>query len=177
MRKNVVFTITGSDRPGIVDAVTDVLLQHEGNVESSRMSRLGGEFAMLLLVSLPPEQFDNLDRIVNVLVNMGFKVLTSSTERSYGKRYPGWKPYRIEVQGADHEGIIHQVAHYLSKQGINIESMDTKVIPAPMSGYPVFTMSALVYVPPALQDYDWIDEFEDESNQLDVDITVAEESG
>ncbi len=53
MRTDIVFTLTGTDRIGIVEEVTGVLLGLEGNVETSRMVRLGGEFALLMLVSLP----------------------------------------------------------------------------------------------------------------------------
>jgi len=60
MRTNIVFTLTGPDRIGIVESVTKMLLGHGANVESSRMTRLGGEFAMLMLVSMP-EQPASLD--------------------------------------------------------------------------------------------------------------------
>ena len=54
-RTNVVFTLTGTDRIGLVDDITELLLALDGNVETSRMARLGGEFAVLMLVSLPPQ--------------------------------------------------------------------------------------------------------------------------
>ena len=53
MKRNFVLTLTGPDRIGIVDRVTGLLLDRGGNVETSRMARLGGEFAVLMLVSLP----------------------------------------------------------------------------------------------------------------------------
>jgi len=173
MQNSIVYTITGSDRPGVVDTVTKILLEHGGNVEASRMARLGGVFAMLMFVSIPVEQYSDLQLITSKLIEQNFQVTSSLTERTYGKRYPGWMPFQIEVNGADHEGIIHQVSHYLSKCGINIESMDTKVVPAPMSGTPVFTMTALVYVPPDLLEKNWVDELEDEANVLDVDLSVS----
>jgi len=54
MKRNLVLTLTGPDRIGIVEKVTGLLLERGGNVETSRMARLGGEFAVLMLVSLPP---------------------------------------------------------------------------------------------------------------------------
>ncbi|RME50099.1 MAG: transcriptional regulator, partial [Caldilineae bacterium] len=55
MRKHLVLTVTGKDRPGLVDYVTKILLEFDGNVEASRMARLGGEFAMLMMVSVPED--------------------------------------------------------------------------------------------------------------------------
>jgi glycine cleavage system transcriptional repressor len=57
MRNHLVYTLTGSDRIGIVEEVTKMLLDHGGNVETSRMVRLGGEFAMLMLVPCQPSSF------------------------------------------------------------------------------------------------------------------------
>ena len=80
---------------------------------------------------------------------------TTPAERTYAEAHPGWLPYRIEVHGADHEGIIHEVAHYLSGHGISIESVDSESTPAPTSGVPLFAMTAQVVVPPGLAGPGW----------------------
>ncbi len=76
MRKNIVLTLTGSDRLGIVESVTKMLLEYDGNVEASRMARLGGEFAMLMLFSLPEENLPRLEKGIQSLASQGFKVTT-----------------------------------------------------------------------------------------------------
>jgi glycine cleavage system transcriptional repressor len=174
MRKNIVFTLSGSDRIGIVEGVTRLLLEHGGNVETSRMVRLGGEFAMLALVSLPTEKAASLEGVVGILAAQGYQVSARQTEQTYAEKYAGWLPFQIEVHGTDHEGIIHQIAHYLSQRGINIESMDTGTSPAPMSGTPLFNMDALVMVPPALKRQDWQGDLDEIGDQLCVDIHVTE---
>ena len=173
MRTNIVFTLTGPDQIGIVESVTKMLLDHGANVESSRMARLGGEFAMLMLVSLPAEQPASLDGDVEALIAQGYKVTTSLTRQTYAETHPGWLPFRIEVAGADHEGIIHQVARHLSERGINIESMETGVDHAPVSGTPLFTMSAIVAVPPGLAAPEWQAALHEAGEVLNVDIRVT----
>jgi glycine cleavage system transcriptional repressor len=173
MQKNVVFTVTGFDRPGVVESVTRYLLEYDGNVEISKMARLGGVFAMLMLVSLPESRFEKLEEIIKMMVDAGYTVTAKPTERWYGKRYPGWQPFQIEVEGADHEGIIHHIAQYLSERGINIESMDTYVKNAPMSGTQIFSMQARLFVPPEQLDRDWQDDLEQEGSQLSVDIDIT----
>ena len=121
MQKQFVLTLTGPDRIGFVEEVTGLLLERGGNVETSRMARLGGEFAILMLVSMPAELFSSLDSDLDGLAARGYKVTTTPVDRTYAQAHPGWLPYRLEVQGADHEGIIHEIAHYLSGHGINIE--------------------------------------------------------
>jgi glycine cleavage system transcriptional repressor len=173
MHNNLVFTLTGPDRIGIVEEVTQVLLEHDGNVETSRMVRLGGEFAILMLVSMPADQIATLNKAVELLIAAGYKITTSQTDQEYADKQRGWLPYQIELQGADHEGIVHEVARYLAQRGINIESMDTALVPAPMSGAPLFTMKAQVAVPPDLVEQDWVAVLEGVGQHLNVDIQVS----
>lgn len=173
MRMNVVITLTGPDRVGIVEEVTGLLLDLDANVEASRMARLGGEFAILMLVSMPAEQLASLDQDVQKLVSEGYKVTASQTGQTYAEAHAGWLPFQIEVHGADHEGIIHQLAHYLSQKGISIEEMDTQTASAPISGSPLFSMTARVVVPPGLAEQDWENALEEVGYHLNVDIKVS----
>jgi glycine cleavage system transcriptional repressor len=173
MQTNFILTLTGPDRIGIVDEVTGLLLERGGNVETSRMARLGGEFAVLMLVSMPAEPFSGLEKGLGALMAQGYKVTTTQVEQTYAEAHPGWLPYRVEVQGADHEGIIHEVAHYLSSHGISIESADSESTPAPTSGSPLFAMTAQVVVPPRLAGTDWEAGLEEIGGRLNLDIRVA----
>jgi glycine cleavage system transcriptional repressor len=172
MQRNFVLTLTGPDRIGIVEQVTGLLLGRGGNVETSRMARLGGEFAILMFVAMPADRFAGLDQDLEGLVALGYKVTTTAALQTYAEAHPGWLPYRIEVQGADHEGIIHEVAHYLSQHGINIESMDSETTPAPLSGAPLFTMTAHVVVPPSLSSQGWEAGLEGIGSRLNLEIGV-----
>jgi glycine cleavage system transcriptional repressor len=173
MPQNFVLTLTGPDRIGIVDEVTGLLFKRGGNVETSRMARLGGEFAVLMLVSMPGEQFSSLDKALAALTSQGYKVTTTLAEQTYADARLGWLPYQIEVNGADHEGIIHEVAHYLSEQGISIESVESESTPAPTSGTPLFAMTAQVVVPPRLAGKDWEAGLEEIGNRMNLDIKVS----
>jgi glycine cleavage system transcriptional repressor len=173
MPKRFVMTLTGSDRIGIVQHVTESILECGGDVQASRMARLGGEFAMLLLVSIPDSETDRLNANVENLSGEGFKVVMSETEWGVSARRQGWLPYLIKVRGANHEGIIHEIAEQLSAQGINIESIDTNVVPAPMSGAPLFTMEAIVVAPPDLPKRKWQDDLEEAADQLNVELEVS----
>lgn len=173
MQADIVLTFTGHDRVGIVESVTEILVKHGGNVQSSRMARLGGEFAMLMLVSLPEPALDSLEPGFNPLRNEGYQILLLRTADNHAEKYKGWLPYEIEVLGADHEGIIYEIASHLSKQGINIETMDTGTIRAPMSGTPLFTMKAIVLVSPQLPFNKWRAALDEIGDRLNVNIEVG----
>jgi glycine cleavage system transcriptional repressor len=171
---NIVFTLSGTDRVGIVDEITRSLLELSGNIETSRMARLGGEFAVLMLVSLPADKGEALQKTVADLTSRGFKVTTTPTKENDAPTHSGWLPYRIEVHGADHEGIVHNIARALAQKGISIEAMDTGNTRAPNSGALLFTMHALVLVPPGLDKGLWQAELENTGHDQHVDITVLE---
>ena len=171
MAKNIVVTLTGKDKIGLVEQVTSVVVKRNGNVESSRMAHLGGEFAMLMLVTVSDAEFSNLDKDFQVLRTDGYQVTMVQTEGD-AKKYAGWLPYEIDVTGADHEGIIQEVSHHLASQGINIESLDTSSTPAPMSGTPLFTMKGIVLVPPKLNFNTWSDALEEVGDKLNVSVKV-----
>jgi glycine cleavage system transcriptional repressor len=174
MRANVVLTLTGKDRIGLVDEVTQLLFKLGGNVETSRMARLGGEFAILMLVSMPEENVDQIEKYIVKLTAQGYKVTTSRTEKPYAETHPDWQPFRIEVHGADDEGLIHQIAHYLSQCGINIESMDTSTVQAPESGAPLFDMIAVVSVPPSLAGQDWEEKLSSLGHEMNLEVNVSD---
>jgi glycine cleavage system transcriptional repressor len=173
MNKEMVLTLTGHDRVGIVDEITNVLVERGGNVETSRMARLGGEFAMLALVALDEKDLPALETDFQKLRGKGFQITLLKTQGDQAKKYAGWLPYQIEVFGADHEGIIHEIAHHLAQQGINIEDMETTTEPAPMSGTPLFKMQATVLAPPQLPFHKWSDALQEIGDKLNVNITVA----
>ena len=173
VRTTIVFTLTGTDRVGIVDEVTQMLLDCGGNIETSRMTRLGGEFAILVLVSLPSERLATLEKTIPNLIARGYQVTAVRTEQKYAGDRAGWQPFQVDLRGADHEGIIHEIAHTLSGCGITIESMDTGTGRAPNSGANLFTMTALIAVPPDLSDRGWETTLEDAAHRLDVEIKVS----
>jgi glycine cleavage system transcriptional repressor len=173
MQKNFVVTVTGPDRIGIVERVTGFLLKDGGNVETSRMARLGGEFAILMLVSVPEDRIAGLDTDLLALTAEGYKVTTKATDQKLAGTRTDWRPYQINVEGADHEGIIHEVARYLSGRGINIETVDSETTPAPVSGSPLFSMTAQIVAPPSLAETGWETGLQEIADRMNLDIRVS----
>lgn len=177
MSKHLIVTLSGPDRVGFVEGVTKLILEHGGNVEKSRMARLGGEFAALMLVSVEDAALSSMNEGVMTLRDEGYQVATRETTVGGDSRYAGWIPYTIEVNGADHEGIIHTITRYLADQGIDIETLNTGMVPAPMSGMPLFTMSAVVLAPAAISLSELRSSLSTLGDQLSVDTEVTPYKG
>jgi len=173
VRKQLVFAALGHDRPGVLEEVTRLIVRHHGNVEASRMQRLGGDFALLMFVTAPEDRIEALRKAVNELHFVKFDVLTRLSEATEVQEETA-ATCAVTVMGADHLGIIHEVARYLSEQGVNIESMSTEVTAAPMSGAPLFSMSAVVRVPSRLKLADLREALDFIGGELNVDTQVFE---
>ena len=78
----------------------------------------------------------------------------------------------MRLSGADHEGIVHDVTGYLAGQEINVESMETEVVLAPMSGSSLFHMQAQLKIPPAVSLPELDTNLQRIAEELGVDIHV-----
>ena len=137
------------------------------------MARLGGEFAVLMMLSLTEENVDQLTQNLNDLNDKGLMVISRRTDLSRIDKFQGFVPYEISVIGADHEGIVNSVARYLASEQINVEEMDTRVTNAPNTGTPLFSMTAKVQAPPELSLSQLRSKLADVCDELDVDIEIT----
>ena len=142
MKTLLVVTITCPDRPGIVEQITQVVIRYSANWEDSRMARLGGDFAGIVMISVAP---DDAAALKHALLDLSHDETTVAVKTTRADDPAVRTPhgfYNLHLAGADHEGIVHKVSAYLAAQGINVESMETKVTRAPMSAAPLFCMDA-----------------------------------
>ena len=128
---------------------------------------------MLMLVTVPDAAAGDVEPALASLTRQGYKVTCGSATQDRDDAHAGWVPYRVEVRGADHEGIVHQIAQGLSRQGISIESAETGTTEAPISGTPLFAMTALVMVPPDLPEAEWTSAVVDAAAVSNVDVEVT----
>ena len=167
-----VVTIIGPDRRGLVAKITEEIVTHNANIEESHMARLGGEFAVIMLLSVADGNTQTLLDGLDKLDGDQVKVFVKETDLSRVNVFEGFVSYQISVVGADHEGIVHHVAEYLAKQQIQVDEMETHVTMAPVSGAPLFSMQAEIQAPPDISLAELRDKLEDLGDQLGVDIDV-----
>jgi glycine cleavage system transcriptional repressor len=171
-KEYLVLTAVGRDKVGTVEMITDLVARHSANIEESRMARLGGEFAVIMLLSLPAEKVKPLTNALPSLQEKGLTAASKRTDLNRLAEVQGYVPYEISVTGADHEGIVYAVARYLAAEGINVEEMDTHVSPAPNTGTPLFSMSAGVQAPPNLTLRQLRHKLAEIGEEIDVDIEI-----
>lgn len=141
---HLVLTVIAQDQPGLVERVAKCIAAHGGNWLESRMSRMAGQFAGILRVAVPAEGYDELVEGLQELSEHGIRVLLAE-----GGIEPAcnWKPIHLDLVGNDRPGIVRDITQLLAEHGVNLESLTTEVLPAPMSSEPLFHAEALLAVP------------------------------
>ncbi len=57
---SLIISAVGSDRPGIGSELSAAITSHGGNIEKSRMTRLGSDFTIIMLVTVDPKWKESL---------------------------------------------------------------------------------------------------------------------
>lgn len=171
MNKHLVISALGKDRPGIVNELSKAILDCGGNVEDSRMTVLGGEFALILLVSGHWSAIGKLEHQLPVLEKKLELTLLARHTEPRGVR-ASMLPYTIDVVAMDHSGIVHDIAEFFATRQINIEEMSTWTYPAAHTGTAMFSMSMTVSIPATLNIGRLRQEFTEFCDSLNLDATL-----
>jgi glycine cleavage system transcriptional repressor len=179
MKKWYALSAIGRDRPGIVADLAELIYECDCNLEDSSMTILGGEFAVLLLLS---GQGVDTERLLSAAckrlewekrLTVFFRPLEGEPARyGAGERTV---PYELQATGVDKAGIVARVARCLADHGINITHMETRSRPEPGSGTAIYTMQIRMDVQdavgvPALRER--LERIADELH-IHIDLTAA----
>ncbi len=139
----------GHDRAGIVDDISGAVSGAGCNIEESKMAVLGGEFALMMLVSGPSASVDSLAGSLPALgTTLGLRVSCHPTHEPAAEETG--RPYLLKAVSLDTPGLVHAVTAVLRRHSINIQDLETQTAPAPWTGAPMFQMSAYLVVGPAV---------------------------
>jgi glycine cleavage system regulatory protein len=169
---DLVLTLIGRDRPGLVEALAERVSAHGGNWLESRMAHLSGHFAGLLHVELPDEHLPALEAALGDLEGLGLRVVAHG-----GTASPADKPrtMRLEATGHDHPGIVRDISRVLARHRVNIAELTTDRLSAPMAGGPLFVARARLDVPAAVDAERLRRDLETIAHDLMVELSLAVE--
>jgi glycine cleavage system regulatory protein len=168
---DLIVTLIGPDRPGIVDSVAEAVASHGGNWLESRMAHLAGRFAGVLRVEAAPERIAELEAALAGLQSSGLRLVV---ERGASPAAEALHAMEIELLGLDRPGLVRQVSDLLASRRINVEELRTDRFSAPMSGELLFRVQLQVDVPASVSAAGLRQDLERLAADLMVEIRVAE---
>lgn len=172
MKRQIALSAVGKDQPGIVAALTQVFFENRCNLEDSSMTRLEGDFAILLLISLPEDgaAADLKKAVEPVAQKWGLTFsMRELPPEEMELEATGTLPYTLVVYGVDHPGIVYKIAQAAADERVNITDLRTHVTPGPKN--PLYSLVMEVEVPGAAIAESFGKKLESVKKELKVEIT------
>ena len=172
MENYLVVSSLGKDHPGIVNTLSQAILDSGCNILDSRMAVLGSEFAVIMLIS---GNWNAVAKLEDMLPRVAQKHDLNLASRRTQIRPPSAKvvPYAVEVVAMDHPGIVRDVADFFASRDINIEDLYTGSYQAPHTGTPMFSLHMTVGVSAETSIATLRGEFMDFCDALNLDAMLA----
>ncbi len=171
MANYALLSAIGRDRPGIVAAVSAVLFEAGCNIEDSTMARLGGDFAIMLMLRLPvgltsqqlAPRFSQAQRQLQLTLNVTDILPEEVEPQAESARH------LILVYGSDKPGIVAKIASLLADRNINITNLRTSVI---QRAQPLYVMTIEVELPPFIDQGELTRPLQTAAKELGVHVEI-----
>ncbi len=168
----LVLTVIGTDRPAIVSQVADCASRYGANWTTSHLTRLAGEFAGMVHLSVPTEQAAALTTALQDLSVAGLKVTVATSGATTPT--PGLRNVTLELAGDDRLGIVSRLTSRLAERGVSIDQMHTELVDGHQPGTPTFKVHAQLRVPNAVSLDALRAELGDLARELMLDVNLGE---
>lgn len=160
--QNIIISFISLDRPGLVDAISNVVRQHNGNWKSSSLHHMSGFFSGSIEIAVAT---DKSAQLVGALKEInGLESIIKIADNAQNVKQPS---IILELTANDREGIIQEVSSVIHKQGGNLLKVVSKTEIAAHSGQELFKAKVTVAV-----DGQQIDELIDAIECLADDLIV-----
>lgn len=147
MHSCVVMT-SGPDDKDVFSIITSELSNMNANIEESRSTSLGGDFASVILVTVPntirPEDIST--KISAVLPDFTIAARITSATPSIATSEPS-KVLSLDIEGPDQPSIVSSISRILYNHGVSVKDIITDTSSAPFLGYNVFAYKSIISVP------------------------------
>lgn len=167
----MVLTVIGSDRPGLVQTLADVVLEYGGSWERSQLAQLAGLFAGIVVVEVgdggagPLRQaLSSLEGVLHVQIHDGVPYPALETSG---------RMIAVDLLGNDRPGIVRELSTVFARHQVSIDDLATESREAPMAGGRLFEARLRAAIPDGI-DIDALQrDLEALATELMVDVTVA----
>ena len=176
MQNYLVVSVLGADKPGIANEVTTLSSENDCNVIDSRMAVLGGEFAVIMMLSGSWNAIAKFEAALPALEKK-FGLLTLVKRTEIPKNKTNLMPYGIQVVALDNPGIIKDISTFFSSQSINIENLQTDSYKAPHTAAPMLVLNMTVNIPVSMHIADLRDRFTLFCDDLNLDASMEPMKG
>ncbi|OGT65844.1 MAG: glycine cleavage system protein R [Gammaproteobacteria bacterium RIFCSPLOWO2_02_FULL_47_50] len=146
MDNYLVVTALCKNRPEDLEQFTRTIKEIGCSISESRMTVLGSEFCIQMMLSGP---WDSIAKIEDLLPRLGDKLSISfMAQRTAPARMSGkLMPYAIDVVAVDRAGIVHDIVNFIHENKIVIQELQTNTYKAATTGATMFSLHLAINIP------------------------------
>jgi glycine cleavage system transcriptional repressor len=171
MKQFIAISAIGDDRIGLVHDLSKVVADCGGSISESRMTALGSDFAMLLLVAGNWHSIARIETELGKLAEAsGITIQVRRTSQRAARE--DLIPYSVDVVCIDQAGIVAGLSGFFSPRGIDIGELSTRSYAAAHTGAQMFSVYMVVNVPSRIHVGALREEFMDFCDQMNLDAIL-----
>ncbi|CAI3803817.1 MULTISPECIES: glycine cleavage system protein R [Rheinheimera] len=163
--KQLILTVIGQDKAGLVEQLATVIASHQGNWMASNLSHLGGYFAGILQLEVPEEHLFALTTELERMADLDIKI-----QQGLHSEVHLDKQLQFVITGNDRPGIVRELSSVIKHKGANIIHFESSKQSAPNWGVPLFHAIATVELPAGLNKDEVVKALEAIASDVVVDI-------
>jgi glycine cleavage system transcriptional repressor len=171
MEKLIAVMAIGADRTGLVKDVSEAISSSGGSILQSRMTTLGQEFAMMVLVSANWHAIKKVQESLEALQKQSALTVTMR-ETEHRPRPAPAAPYNVDIVAIDQEGIVAGLASFFAARDIEIADLNTRQYNAAHTGAAMFSIQMAINIPAALHLATLREEFHEFCEEQNLDAII-----
>ncbi len=171
MQQLVVCAI-GQNEPKLLKTLSKAIIDCGGSITDSRMTILGNEFTLMMLLS---GSWDAIVKIEALLPRLQDQLaLTFVTRRTESvEKTAHLIPYMVEVVALYHPEIIYEITRFFTHHNIHMEEMVSNYYTTAKTGTPMFSLTLTIHVPATVSIATLRGEFMDLCDELNLDSVMG----
>ena len=170
MTKSLVLTFIGHDKPGLVNAISEAVAGAGANWHESRLARLGGEFAGIVLITVREAELAALTSALRGLEKSGLRITLETSSAALPTSAN--RTVELNLVGHDRPGIVREVTQALSQLHVNIEEFTSSIESAPFTGETMFHAMAELHLPDGVSQDQVKEALERLADEIMVDLII-----
>lgn len=166
MKRSLILTVIGQDKPGLIEMVSTTLAGHHASWHQSSMLKLAGTFAGILAASVEDKHSQALKTALTNLDAEGLKVIVEDGVEDAAS--DGGTAISLDLIGHDKPGIINQISRTLASRGVSVDRLETALVSGSMSAEELFKAEAELRIPTGLD----LDALQEDLEAIAADLMV-----
>lgn len=164
--EHLVISATGANRPDAINELFLLPAKNDCNIESSRLTVMGSEVAIIMMVSGNWNTIVKVETGVTSLKN-DFEITVKRT-----KTHPANEnmvSYLVQIVAANQSTLVYEIINFFVKQNIYIDDMQTDIFSVKFTGTPMLSLNMRIGIPTNLSIADFREIFTLLCDELNID--------